>query len=237
MNIINKKPNKICLNIGINESLANAIRRHVNEIYVVAIDEVEISKNDSALYDETVAHRIGLIPLKMPKSFKADAEEKLKIKYKKAGIVYSGELKGNVEVVYDKIPITLLKEDQELNLTATVRLGKGKDHSKFSPGLMYYRNICEITLNKKFTSEFQKKFPNKITEKGDKIILEDNLERPVIDFCEGISIRNKENVEIKEKEGLILDIESFGQISPDEIFMKATDILKKNLNEFIKHLK
>ena len=237
MKIIDKKQNKLCLNVETSESLANAIRRHVNEIYVLAIDSVDISKNDSPLYDETVAHRIGLIPLKMQKGFKADSEKKLKIKCKKAGIVYSEELKGDVEIVYDRIPITLLNEDQELILTATVNLGKGKDHSKFSPGLMYFRNICEITLNKKFANDFQKKFKNKITEKGDKMIVEDDLEKPIIDFCEGIAIRNKEKIEVKDKEGLIIDIESFGQIAPDEIFMKATDILKKNLTELGKHIK
>lgn len=102
---------------------------------------------------------------------------------------------------------------------------------------MYFRNICEITLNKKFANDFQKKFKNKITEKGDKMIVEDDLEKPIIDFCEGIAIRNKEKIEVKDKEGLIIDIESFGQIAPDEIFMKATDILKKNLTELGKHIK
>jgi len=237
MDLINTKQNKLCLNVNIDESLANAIRRHVNEISIIAINDIEISKNDSPLYDETIAHRIGLIPIKMQKVFKADSEKKLKLKFKKPGIVYSGEFKGDAEIVYDKIPITLLNEDQELNLTATIKLGKGKEHSKFSPGLMYYRNICEIIFSKKFSNEFQKRFKNKITEKGENIIVEDNLEKPIIDFCEGLAIRNKEKVEIKDKDGLILNIESFGQITPDEIFIKATDILKKNLAELSKKLK
>ena len=237
MRLINKKQNQISLNININESLANAIRRHVNEIPIIAIDEVEISRNDSPLYDETIAHRIGLIPLKMSKFFKENSEKKLKLKFKKPGIVYSEELKGDIQVVYDKIPITLLNEDQELNLTATIKLGKGKVHSKFSPGLMYYRNICEIIIDKKFTNELHKKFTNEIKEKGDKIIIEDNLEKPIIDFCEGLAIRNKEKIEVKEKEGLVLCVESFGQITPEEIFTKSLDILRKNLNEVAKKLK
>ena len=102
---------------------------------------------------------------------------------------------------------------------------------------MYYRNICEIIIDKKFTNELHKKFTNEIKEKGDKIIIEDNLEKPIIDFCEGLAIRNKEKIEVKEKEGLVLCVESFGQITPEEIFTKSLDILRKNLNEVAKKLK
>jgi len=67
MDKIEKKENKIIFKAEIEESLANAIRRYLNQIPILAIDEVEIIKNGSALYDEVVAHRLGLIPLKMDK--------------------------------------------------------------------------------------------------------------------------------------------------------------------------
>ena len=59
-----KSDDKISFTTDINISLVNAIRRSVNEIPILAIDELEITKNDSALYDELIAHRAGLIPLK-----------------------------------------------------------------------------------------------------------------------------------------------------------------------------
>ena len=65
MEIVKKDENKVIFAEELEDSLANAIRRFVNEIPVVAIDEVEISKNDSPLYDETIAHRLGLVPLKL----------------------------------------------------------------------------------------------------------------------------------------------------------------------------
>ena len=116
MKIISKNSDKICFSAETNENLANAIRRHINEIPILAIDEVEISKNDSPLYDETIAHRVGLIPLKMKKGFKENEKNVLKLKVKKPGIVYSSEFKGNFEIVHDKMPITLLNENQELIL-------------------------------------------------------------------------------------------------------------------------
>ena len=65
---INYDKQKINFTTDMQINLANAIRRSVLEIPVMAIDEVEIIKNDSALYDENIAHRIGLIPIKTEKT-------------------------------------------------------------------------------------------------------------------------------------------------------------------------
>ena len=65
--IINKSDNKIALTSDMNISMANALRRSVNYIPILAVDSLEISKNDSALYDEIIAHRVGLVPLKNEK--------------------------------------------------------------------------------------------------------------------------------------------------------------------------
>ena len=64
MEIIEQTPLKLVMRMPANDSLANAIRRSINEIPILAVDEVEIYKNDSALYDEFLAHRVGLVPLK-----------------------------------------------------------------------------------------------------------------------------------------------------------------------------
>src|SRR3989338_2997010 len=167
MKTIIKKENKLGFSADIDNSIANAIRRYVSQIPIVAVDEVEISKNDSALYDETIAHRIGLIPLKAKKQ-----KGTLKLKTKKKGFVYSGELHGDANVVYEKIPITLLDEGQELEIKANLRLGKGAEHSRFTPGIMFFRNAAEISLDKNLKEDIKKNFPNlEFSEKGDRIII------------------------------------------------------------------
>ena len=238
MEIINKKNDSIVFKAKMEESLANAIRRYIGEIPVLAVDDVEISKNDSALYDETVAHRIGLISLKTDKAINEKSKGQLKLSVKAEGIVNSSELKGDADVVYGNTPITILTKGQELELVADVRSGKGDEHARFSPGLMFYRSVAEITMDKEFLGEVKKVCPNnEVKEKGDKIIVLDDKEKGVCDVCEGICERAKKESETEYKDDLIISIESFGQMSSNDIFKKSIDALKKDLSEISKKLK
>lgn len=232
MEILNEKKDKIVFKTIIDESLANAIRRYIGEIPVLAVDEVEISKNDSPLYDEIIAHRIGLIPIRTDKEVNEKTTGKLKLSAKKEGMVYSGELKGNVDIVYDKIPITMLTKEQEIELIANVKAGKGDEYARFSPGLIFYRNVAEITMDKRFKEEVQKICPkNEIKEKGDKIIVIDDKEKEVCDLCEGICERAKKPSETNYTGELIISVESFGQMNVKDIFKKSIIALKKDLAE------
>ena len=213
----------------IDETLANSIRRYANHIPIYAVDEVEISKNDSALHDESLAHRIGLIPLKTEK-LDEKKPKKLKLEIKGGCVVYSGDLKGQPEVVYKNIPLTILSSNRELKLDAFVRLGTGAEHSKFSPGLMFYRNVLEITTDKKFYNDLKALCPGiEIEEKGNKIVIKDDRKKEIADVCEGFITKKEGEIKIEEKNGLVLTIESFGQISSEEIFKKSIDVLKKDL--------
>lgn len=233
MKTIKKKADKLVFSAEMENSIANAIRRYVNQIQIVAVDEVEISKNDSALYDETLAHRIGLIPLKAKKQ-----TGKMKLESKKEGIVYSGELKGDADVVYDKIPITILDKGQELEIKATLRVGRGSEHAKFSPGLMFFRNVLELKIDKKFKEKIKKICPNaNIKESGNQIIVLDDGEEEISDVCSGIAEKSGEKPEVKENSELIIKLESFGQISPEAIFEKSIDELRKDLEDVSKKLK
>jgi len=238
MKIVEKNENQIVFTVEIEDSLANSIRRYINEIPVPAIDEIEISRNDSPLYDETIAHRMGLIPLKADKTVKEKTTTKLELNSKKEGMVYSGEMTGNIKVVYDKIQITFLNKGQELEITATVKAGKGSEHSKFSPGFLYYRNVLEIIMDEELKNEIKSAcLYHEIKEKGKKIMVMDNKKNEILDICEEISLEHGKKPEVEPKDELIITLESFGQMEAKDIFINAIEILKKDLSGVSKKIK
>ena len=239
MKLIEKKDNCVGFQAEIEESLANAIRRYLNQILIAAIDEVEISKNDSPLYDETIAHRVGLIPLKMDKSINKKTTAKLELDVKKEGYVYSGELKGKIKVVYDKIPITSLKKGGELKFIASIDLKKGCEHTRFSPGLMFYRNIIDVKIDKDCPKDVVDACPQKIlkSENG-KIIVRDNSKCDMCGACTKIcKNQGKDSIKLIPTKDLLISLESFGQLSVEEIFKKSIDVLKKDLKDISKKIK
>jgi len=238
MKVMDKKNNQVTFSAELDESLANAIRRYVDQIPILAIDEVEISKNDSPLYDETIAHRIGLIPLKMDKTTSEKTVEEITLVAKKDGIVYSEEMKGKIDPVYDKIPVTVLKKGQELEILATARVGKGSKHSKFSPGLMFYRNLIKIKVDKDCPKEVINVCPQKVfdLEAGKVSVIDENK----CDMCEACTDlcrkMGKNSIELIPTEELVITVESFGQINEEDIFKKAIKILKEDLEEVSKKI-
>ena len=152
-------------------------------------------------------------------------------------MVYSGSLKGDFEVVYDKIPITLLSEGQEIELSAKVSMGKGQEHAKFSPGIMNYREVSEIHLDKEIAEKLKSSLPNvEIKQKGDKYVIIDDKEKEITDICEGIAEKHGKKIETKTTADMIITLESFGQIDAKSIFTKAIEALKKDLTEVSKKL-
>ena len=239
MKIIEKQDNKIIFSAEIDESLANSIRRYLNQISILAVDEVEISKNDSALYDETIAHRIGLVPLKMDKGITDKTELNLKLSVKKEGLVYSEELTGGVKVVYDKIPITTLKKGQELELVATAIVGKGSKHPKFSPGMMFYRNIINVKVNKDCPKEVVDVCPKNVFELGnEKVIVKNSSNCDMCEACTELCDKKekKDAISLNPTNELIITLESWGQLPVEEILKRSIEELKKDLKEASKSI-
>lgn len=215
-------------------SLANAIRRSVVEIPILAIDEVDIYKNDSGLYDEIIAHRLGLIPLKNQK-LKKDGVLSLKLKTKISGEsqeILSGEL--GEDIVYKEMPIVLLEKGQELEIVARAKTGLGKDHSKHSPGLAYYRYLCKITIDSEGEkqSSLSQIYPE-VFEFNGKLKVK-NAWACDLDSSE---VKDFRGVKIEQDKNLIFFIESWGQMKAEEIFVESIKALKGNLDELSKSLK
>ena len=252
MRTIKNTDEKLIVTGEIGESLANAIRRSVSEISTIAIDEVTFYKNDSALYDEMIAHRLGLIPIENKKL--EDLKEcsckgkgcnrctiEVKLVAKGPKTVYSSELKGDVEIVYGKMPIVILNEGQELELVAHVRQGIGKDHIKFAPGLAYYRNVAEIEIGKdcKDCKDAIKACPHGVLleEKGE-IKVGDSLKCDLCEACvEACKKQGKDCIKIKPGKELIFFVESYGSMPAKTIFQEAVKVLNTNLEQVRKEIK
>lgn len=232
METVENTQEKLILRTDANYTLANAIRRSIDEIPVLAFDEVEIFANDSALYDEYLAHRIGLIPLKTEKKMGESTKITMKLKKTGPGWIYSGNLKGGAKVVYDNIPLTLLEERQEIELVATAALGKGIEHAKYSPGLCYYRDLLEINASKPEIEKIIKEAKGAIKpeKKGSSWICD--LPEADVD-----KIKESDKDAVKESGEILIFIESWGQISAKDILSNALDVLDENLDEFEKAIK
>lgn len=229
METITNTKEKLILRGEISESLANAIRRSVAEVPTLAIDEIEFYKNDSALYDEVLANRLGLVPLVTEKSMSSKTKIDFKLSKEGPCTVYSGDLKGAADVVFNDIPITLLGEGHKIELVATAILGKGINHAKFTPGLCYYRHLLEVKSSPEADKIIQNsKFSLIKPEKSGSKWLCD-LSDTEIEL-----IQSKDKSAVSDSKEIILVIESYGSMPAKEIFLGAIDALGENLDEFEK---
>ncbi|MDE1871404.1 MAG: DNA-directed RNA polymerase subunit D [Candidatus Micrarchaeota archaeon] len=137
---------------GATNGYANALRRvATNHVKCFAIDTVTFYENSSAMFDEYVAHRIGLIPISTPSSgYSEDDAILFTLDAEGPKVVYSKELEGKdkeVKVANENIPIIKLASEQRLRIDCKAILGNGARHSKFQPGLITYDQEDESTFN------------------------------------------------------------------------------------------
>jgi len=248
MEIITKTNEEICVVSDMNTSLANAIRRSVGDVPILAIDEVDIYKNDSVLYDEVIAHRLGLVSLKNQKMKKGESVEmKMKAKGKLAVRDKSLAISGNGEtemvmagllgddVIYPKTPIVLLGEGQELELVARAKAGTGNEHAKFSPGVIFYKHLSKVKISSEGEgqSELTELYPEAFEMFGEKLKVKNAA---ACDLDEE-DAKEYPGVDISFGDELVFSIESWGQIKAEEVFTEACRVLKGNLSEVGKAIK
>ncbi|MEK6852279.1 MAG: DNA-directed RNA polymerase subunit D [Nanoarchaeota archaeon] len=216
--IIRKDKEKLSFLVkGTDVWIVNALRRvAIESVPVLAIDEVEFVKNDSVLYDEVIAHRLGLVPLKtevralkLRESCTCSGKGcnrctivlKMAVKGRE---VLATDLKSKaIEVPYE-MPITKLMPEQEIELQAFSRLGTGKEHAKFIPGLVWHTYVpVDLNLNNK-----------------------DDSIKALHPHEDGKFLDN----------AFIFNIESWGQLKPEEILSNSVSALSKKLTELGKSI-
>ena len=203
----------------------NSLRRAImNEVPTLAIEVVEFKNNSSIMNDEVVAHRLGLVALTTPtgdyalaspeemqtQEFSARSSVTATLSAKGPCTVYAKDLKfadSKVQPVHPETIIVKLLAGQEIELIATAVLGKGKIHTKWSPGLVYYHEIPTI---KGKSAAVAPEYKQELSEA-------DALEARTSHFY--------------------FRVESWGQINPQEMLSIACEELNSSLKEIDSLLK
>lgn len=229
----------------------NTLRRYATtRVPTMAIDFVEFRKNSGILYDEMVAHRMGLIPLTtdlenyhLPEEEWTEPLEDPRVevqftlksgKTKSPTVVYSADLESEddkVVPVHDDMPITKLIEGQELELIATARMGVGEEHVKWSPGHVWYRHYPHIEIDKqpKDPQQVADEHPGIFEVKSKKLSVKSDAAYHMPDADLGI-----DGVSVGHEDGdYILIIESWGQLKPEVILQQALSAYDDQLDDFV----
>jgi len=153
MKIIKKEENKLVFELDSSAELANSLRRAaIFKVPTLAIEDVYFTENSSVLYDEQIAIRLGLIPLKTSAKLSLHNEcackgkgckkcqIKVELKEKGPKMVLAKDLKiTGAEVVYPEMPIAWLEATHEIDLKASAAMGLGEEHAKWNTGWAYYK--------------------------------------------------------------------------------------------------
>jgi DNA-directed RNA polymerase subunit D len=241
----------------------NALRRIVtSEVPSMAIDEIVIVENSSMVQDETIAHRMGLIPLKtdlesynLPEECPCKSEFgcnlcrvtlALDVEAKEGSrTVYSGDMVSenpNIVPVSDRIPILRLAKEQRIKLEAYARLGKGKNHAKWEPvSMCTYKYYPSITISKACTAcgKCIDMCPRRIlVKKGELIEVNDLIACTLCQDCSKACPEKPPAIQVTEEENaFIFNVESTSALPPERIMAEASRILEKQLKELVDEIK
>jgi DNA-directed RNA polymerase subunit D len=236
----------------------NSLRRvMLAELPKLAIDDVIIYDNTSALFDELISHRLGLIPIPTDLQILAFRNEckcegkgcpSCTVRYtlSKEGecVVYSGDLQPehpSFAITETTIPIVDLMKDQRVILEVEAVLGRGRDHAKWQVVLgPRYRMETNFTVDKKRMSEvtaFIEELPKDLVElKGDKLELKDPSKASML---ESYVDKNKgDYITItRDPTKLLFSFETDGSMSAKAALQESVTILTKKYEGFRKLLK
>jgi len=236
----------------------NSLRRvMLAELPKLAIDDVIIYDNTSALFDELIAHRLGLVPIPTDLQslvFRSECKCEGKgcpsctVRYtlSKEGecVVYSGDLQPehpSFAITETTIPIVDLMKDQRVILEVEAVLGRGKDHAKWQVVLApRYQMETKITVDKKRMNEvkaFVEELPKGLVElKGDKLEVLDPAKTSIL--ASYIEKNKADYITIsKDPAKLIFSFETDGSMNAKAALQESINILMRKYEEFRKSLK
>ncbi len=225
-------------------SLVNALRRAIiNSVQTMAIEDLNIYKNTSSMYDEILASRLGLVPLKTIAALSKSKKE-ITFKLKETGpkAVHASDLMcedKDISPVYPDTLIINLKEGETIDLEAKATFGNGQEHIKFSPAHAFYHFYPSITIKKgdvKGAAKIASLCPVDILEgQGDKLAVKKGKLQDCIlcKACEDFA--GPDNIKIEsDHDKIVFEIENWGQMDTKEILEQAFESLEDEVKEIEK---
>jgi DNA-directed RNA polymerase alpha subunit len=199
-----------------NTSLCNSLRRiMISDVPTYAIDVVDITENNSILLDEILAHRVGLIPIRVLEDPKGSEDPTDPEYYVSLDVVYSQQLADvndihtvySSDLIYDRevlsidqdIIVVKLLKGHKVSFDAMVTKGTGYEHAKWCP-------VSGTTF----------------IENPEPLAGQDPLRGPLQGLAPPAGTGS-----------FTFLIESIGQMDTQDIFLKSIDILRTKLQKLI----
>ena len=244
---------------GTGQPFANALRRAmIGEVPTLAIEDVRIYDNTSALFDEMLGHRLGLIPIRtdldcyIPQgecSCSGAGCDRCSVMYTLSvegpGTVYSRDLipqDPRASPAMEAIPIVKLGKDQKVVLEARAVLNKGRVHAKWQPtttcGFKNYP-VIEVAPKCDACGQCVDECPRGIllVRDGRVAVAEGRIEecslcRLCEKACLNTGIGEASAISVKSEDSrFIFVVEGDGSLPVREIIEKALEYLKNQSDE------
>jgi len=244
-------------------AFANAIRRIVlANIPSLVIEDVYVLRNTSPLFDEFIAHRLGLIPLKFdPDSLELNFRDECdcggigcnlctvtltlskETDDQTTMVVYSGDLVSSqegVEPISGNIPIVKLGPNQALELECMAQLGIGKEHAKWQPvSALGYQEFPIIQIKKDLCTNclncVDACYRGVFQKVGENVQVVNPLRCTLCNYCLDFCSPNAISIE-RDSSKVIFSFETNGGLKPSSILSKSGEILLSKIDEFKKTL-
>jgi DNA-directed RNA polymerase subunit D len=233
----------------------NALRRTLmSQVPKLAIEDVTVYDNTSALFDEMVAHRLGLLPV--PTDLNqfvrrqdctcngegcANCTVLFTLSKEGPAMVYSGDLvpaaDAKFRIVDPKIPVVKLLEGQRLMLEAGAILGSGSEHAKWQAvTAVGYMEYPVVRVTGPLTPQQAERLA-KVAPAG--VVALEGTQLKVLDPVKAVAwLRSvKENmhldvIDLSHEPGRwLLRVETDGALSPVAALRKASSILMEKLKQ------
>jgi DNA-directed RNA polymerase subunit D len=247
---------------GASPAFANGFRRAmIGEVPTLAIEDVRIYDNTSAFFDEMLAHRLGLIPIKTDLSTYSTKEKcscggagcpgcmvTFTLSVEGPKTVLSGDLipqDPKATPVYDNIPIVKLTKGQKLVIEAHAVLNTGREHAKWQPTLVCgFKNHPVVSISEACDACMKcvEVCPRAILEvqdpKGKKVKVVDGMlpECSMCKLCEKVCLESGIGDEAAitisaEADRYIFVVESDGSLPVKEIMDRALHYIRDQSDE------